>query len=85
MLAGGDEPPTKPDPQVLLRVCDRLGVRPNQTVVIGDADSDGLMAQRGVQRAALVLRGVGIGHQCSITVIASLPHPWRCRLVLTEN
>ncbi|QEQ01832.1 HAD family hydrolase [Thermosynechococcus sp. CL-1] len=44
---GGDEPPTKPDPQVLLRVCDRLGVRPNQTVVIGDADSDGLMAQRG--------------------------------------
>lgn len=82
---GGDEPPTKPDPQVLLRVCDRLGVRPNQTVVIGDADSDGLMAQRGVQRAALVLRGVGIGHQCSITVIASLPHPWRCRLVLTEN
>ncbi|QSF49860.1 MULTISPECIES: HAD family hydrolase [unclassified Thermosynechococcus] len=44
---GGDEPPTKPDPQVLLRVCDRLGVRPDQTVVIGDADSDGLMAQRG--------------------------------------
>ncbi|WP_460192793.1 HAD family hydrolase [Thermosynechococcus sp. FA-CM-4201] len=44
---GGDEPPTKPDPQVFLRVCDRLGVRPDQTVVIGDADSDGLMAQRG--------------------------------------
>lgn len=44
---GGDEPPTKPDPQVFLRVCDRLGVRPAQTVVIGDADSDGLMAQRG--------------------------------------
>ncbi|WP_299042062.1 HAD family hydrolase [uncultured Thermosynechococcus sp.] len=44
---GGDEPPTKPDPQVFLRVCDRLGVQPDQTVVIGDADSDGLMAQRG--------------------------------------
>ncbi|WP_409873978.1 HAD family hydrolase [Thermosynechococcus sp.] len=44
---GGDEPPPKPDPQVFLRVCDRLGVRPDQTVVIGDADSDGLMAQRG--------------------------------------
>ncbi|URR35902.1 HAD family hydrolase [Thermosynechococcus sp. HN-54] len=44
---GGDEPPTKPDPQVFLRVCDRLGVRPDQTVVIGDADSDGLMARQG--------------------------------------
>ncbi|HIK24585.1 MAG TPA: HAD family hydrolase [Thermosynechococcus sp. M46_R2017_013] len=44
---GGDEPPTKPDPQVFLRVCDRLGVQPEQTVVIGDADSDGLMARRG--------------------------------------
>lgn len=44
---GGDEPPPKPDPQVFLRVCDRLGVRPDQAVVIGDADSDGLMAQRG--------------------------------------
>ncbi|BAY52210.1 hypothetical protein NIES2134_101860 [Thermostichus vulcanus NIES-2134] len=44
---GADEPPTKPDPQVFLRVCDRLGVRPEHTLVIGDADSDGLMARRG--------------------------------------
>ncbi len=50
---GADELPTKPDPQVFLRACDRLGVRPEQTVVIGDADSDGLMAQRGGAAASI--------------------------------
>ncbi|XFA73938.1 HAD family hydrolase [Thermosynechococcaceae cyanobacterium Okahandja] len=43
---GSDRPPAKPDPTPLKKICAELKIPPAQTIVIGDADADGLMAQR---------------------------------------
>ncbi|WP_448533255.1 HAD family hydrolase [Parathermosynechococcus lividus] len=43
---GSDRLPAKPDPAPLKKICAELAIPPAQTVVIGDADADGLMAQR---------------------------------------
>lgn len=43
---GSDCLPAKPDPTSLKTICAELGIPPAQTIVVGDADSDGLMAQR---------------------------------------
>ncbi|MBQ2735777.1 MAG: HAD family hydrolase [Clostridia bacterium] len=39
------EKPTKPDPYLVNLVCERLGVRPEECVMIGDSDVDVLTAQ----------------------------------------
>ena len=41
---GTDQPPTKPDPVLLYRVCDKLGVSPDQSLSVGDALLDLKMA-----------------------------------------
>ena len=38
--------PLKPDPGGLLAICDRFGVGPDRTAMIGDGDTDVLAAQR---------------------------------------
>ena len=38
--------PIKPDPRGLLAICDRFGVAPDRTAMIGDGDTDVLAAQR---------------------------------------
>ena len=45
LYQGVDEGPTKPDPALLLQVCQRLGVRPGATLVVGDAQGDIQMAK----------------------------------------
>lgn len=45
LYQGVDEGPTKPDPTLLLQVCQRLGVSPGATLVVGDAQGDIQMAK----------------------------------------
>ena len=45
LYQGVDEGPTKPDPALLIQVCQRLGVRPGATLMVGDAQGDIQMAK----------------------------------------
>jgi putative hydrolase of the HAD superfamily len=72
----------KPDPHVFLTACDRLGVRPERTVMAGDdpwCDVDG--ARRAGIRAIRILQGwhsrVAFGEtgpaDCTVTSVAGVP------------
>ena len=52
--------PNKPAPDPVLRLCERLGVPPGRTAVVGDSPSDLRMGRAaGVARTIAVLSGVG--------------------------
>jgi phosphoglycolate phosphatase-like HAD superfamily hydrolase len=52
--------PNKPAPDPVLRLCDRLGVPPSRTAVVGDSPADLHMGRAaGVARTIAVLTGVG--------------------------
>ncbi|MBM3267705.1 MAG: HAD family hydrolase [Candidatus Sericytochromatia bacterium] len=59
-VAGGDEVARgKPDPEMYHRACERLGVRPEATVVVGDGINDLLMGRNAGCAATIgVLSGV---------------------------
>jgi phosphoglycolate phosphatase len=51
---------TKPAPDPVLRLCERLGIPPGRTAVVGDSPADLRMARAaGAVRAIGVLTGVG--------------------------
>jgi phosphoglycolate phosphatase len=45
VVVGGDEAARKPDPSGLLGICVRLGVQPEETVLVGDSVVDHATAQ----------------------------------------
>jgi histidinol-phosphate phosphatase family protein len=47
----------KPEPRLVLEACDRLGVDPARTVVVGDIGSDVLAAESAGARGVLVPNG----------------------------
>jgi phosphoglycolate phosphatase len=52
--------PNKPAPDPVLRLCERLGVPPDRTAVVGDSPADLRMGRAaGVARTIAVLTGVG--------------------------
>ena len=52
--------PNKPAPDPVLRLCERLGVPPHRTAVVGDSPADLRMGRAaGVARTIAVLTGVG--------------------------
>ena len=52
--------PNKPAPDPVLRICDRLGVEPARTAVVGDSPADLRMGRAaGAGRVIAVLTGVG--------------------------
>jgi HAD superfamily hydrolase (TIGR01509 family) len=58
LVCGDDGFPSKPAPDMVLAACQRLGVDPSRTVVVGDTQADLLMAQRaGVGLRVAVLSG----------------------------
>jgi phosphoglycolate phosphatase len=60
LVCGDDGIPAKPAPDMLLAACDRLGLRPDRTAVVGDTMGDLLMAQRaGAGLRVAVLTGAG--------------------------
>lgn len=52
-----DECPSKPNPQMILDICDELGVTPNDVLVIGDTTHDLLMAKNAGADAIAVATG----------------------------
>lgn len=62
-VRGADIPPRKPDPHCFWQVCDRLGVKPEAVVMVGDATGDMAMAQAAGAAAAIgVLWGWSLPH-----------------------
>jgi phosphoglycolate phosphatase-like HAD superfamily hydrolase len=60
LACADDGIPTKPAPDPVLRICERLGIEPARTAVIGDSPADLRMgAAAGVRRSIGVLTGVG--------------------------
>jgi phosphoglycolate phosphatase len=61
MLACADDGfPNKPAPDPVLRICERLGVEPARTAVVGDSPADLRMGRAaGAGRVIAVLTGVG--------------------------
>ncbi len=60
LVCGDDGLPPKPAPDTLLATCERLGVEPARTAVVGDTVADLLMAQRaGAGLKVAVLTGAG--------------------------
>jgi HAD superfamily hydrolase (TIGR01549 family) len=64
MVCGDDGIPSKPAPDMLLAICERLRTKPAHTVLIGDTEADMLMAQRaGAGLCVAVLTGAGAPDQ----------------------
>ncbi len=60
LACADDGVPNKPAPEPVLRLCDRLGVPPERTAVVGDSPFDLRMGRAaGVARTIAVLTGVG--------------------------
>jgi phosphoglycolate phosphatase len=58
-----DHGPGKPNPYLLLQAMDELGVRPDQTVMLGDTTYDMLMARNAGTAAVGVIWGVHEAHE----------------------
>jgi len=54
-----DKTPPKPNPQMLLEIINELGVKPQETLMIGDGQNDILMAKNAGVDALAVTYGVG--------------------------
>ncbi len=63
------EYPSKPAPDMVLALCDRLGVEPEEAVVVGDTTHDLEMAANAKIRAIAVTTGAHTAKQLS-----ALPH-----------
>ena len=60
LACADDGHPNKPAPDPVLRLCERLGVPPDRTAVVGDSPADLRMGRAaGVARTIAVLTGVG--------------------------
>ena len=60
LACADDGIPNKPAPDPVLRICERLGVAPSRTAVVGDSPADLRMGRAaGVARVVAVLTGVG--------------------------
>jgi len=48
----------KPDPEIIFMICKRLGIRPEQSIMVGDADAD---VRAGINAGCLAAIGVETG------------------------
>jgi len=70
-----DEAPSKPHPQMLIDVMQALGVRPQQTIMVGDTEYDMAMASNAGAAKIAVTCGVHSGERLARhTPLASLQH-----------
>ena len=56
---GSDQGLSKPDPALYQLACEKLGVNPSQTLMIGDAQGDITMAKQGGAKGAIAIRWPG--------------------------
>lgn len=74
LACADDGIPNKPAPDPVLRLCERLGVPPHRTAVVGDSPADLRMGRAaGVARTIAVLTGVG--DQATLEPLADLVLP----------
>ena len=62
----------KPRPEAFLRVCDRLGVRPHDTLYVGDDHAVDVLAARAAGLRAVHLDRTGAGPSCETARMGSL-------------
>lgn len=61
-VIGGDSLPTKkPNPEPLLHICDRLGIKPSQAVMVGDSKNDVLAGQNADMTTLALSYGYNYG------------------------
>ena len=68
MIMCGDDPngKPKPNPHNALYICEKMGVAPSQTIMVGDTPADTLMGQQAALGLTVgVLTGVGNLHDLS--------------------
>jgi pyrophosphatase PpaX len=58
ILSAEDVSNSKPDPEMVFRAMEKFGVRPEETLFVGDAKNDVLAAKGANARSAVVLTGV---------------------------
>ncbi len=74
-LASGNEVPSKPNPQMMYKVCERLRIEPQATIGAGDASLDILMFKNAQAYALGVQTGVWSGEALkTLNPDAMLPH-----------
>jgi len=75
-LVGGDSLPTrKPDPAGLLALCERTGIRPSQTIVVGDSTIDLRTAQAGGAAFCGVAWGLAVDGLRAAAAEPMIAHP----------
>ncbi len=57
VVAAGDVPSVKPQPEMLWFACEKLGVLPQQAVMVGDSSNDALAAKNAGMQVCLVTTG----------------------------
>lgn len=57
VIAGGDAPALKPDPRPVQLACERIGVSPHQSIMVGDGAEDVLAARAAGAFSVAVLGG----------------------------
>jgi len=60
----------KPDPEIVFTICDRLGLKPRQSIVVGDAESD---IRAGLNAGCLAAVGVETGLTSQERLLALTP------------
>lgn len=61
VVAAGDAPTVKPEPEMLLLACQKLGVNPGDAVMVGDSGNDALAARNARMRSILLSTGYNEG------------------------
>lgn len=75
--AGSEQPPFKPNPQMLWNACQHLNVTPKQSVVIGDSLLDQQLAEQGQAQAFISVTWGGSAAIASADAILSHPEQLR--------
>ncbi|NER83151.1 MAG: HAD family hydrolase [Leptolyngbya sp. SIO1D8] len=72
--AGSEQVPAKPDPQMFQNACQRLGVAPHQTIVIGDSVLDYQLAHQGKAKAFVSVTWGGSSAIAGADATLTWPH-----------
>jgi len=82
-VLGGDEGPRKPSPDGLLSLCQRLGVRPDEALMVGDSSVDIATARAAGLPVCAVLWG--LGEAASLASADYISHTPRNLLTLLQS
>ena len=70
IVGADDVEKPKPDPEIVYTICDRLGLNPRQSIMVGDAESD---VRSGLNAGCLAAIGVETGLTSRERLLALTP------------